>query len=199
MGCAGETAFHPARGARRALRGASQVCPVSLLPAVCGHRPDCVWRNRTSPTASVLSARPQLFIALSDAQFKIHGPNFSKRTMGTWPSFPKNEGLQFFCPKAKLCLGVEAHHCGLNLLAHAFVGFLQRSFRSERFTGVVKEAIVLGRFSGGWGLWSLFTWVWWPHEVTTATSAWNVWLGSPSGVVLPRSELVLQVVGFSDF
>ena len=147
MGCAGETAFHPARGARRALRGASQVCPVSLLPAVCGHRPDCVWRNRTSPTASVLSARPQLFIALSDAQFKIHGPNFSKRTMGTWPSFPKNEGLQFFCPKAKLCLGVEAHHCGLNLLAHAFVGFLQRSFRSESGSHEYLGGVV----APGWG------------------------------------------------
>lgn len=153
MGCAGETAFHPAHGGQRALRGTSQVCLVSLFPAACGHRPDSGWRNRTSPAASLLSARPQLFVALSDAQFKMHGPNFSKRTMGTWPSFPKNEGLQFFCPKTKLCLGVEAHHCGLNLPVHAFVGFLQRSFRSERGPRELSGGVVAPGW--GWGASSL--------------------------------------------
>ena len=151
---------------------------MSLFPAACGHRPDCGWRNRTSPAASVPSARPQLFIALSDAQFKMHGPNFSKRTTGTWPSFPKNEGLQFFGPKAKLCLGVEAHHCGLNLPVHAFVGFLQRSFRSERGPHELSGGVV----APGWGWGALFTQMQSSHRVSPATSGCNGWLGSPSSV-----------------
>ena len=58
------SAFHPTPCAQGAQRGTSRVRLVSLLPDVCDHRSVCRWRSRTSPTASVLSAHPQQFIAL---------------------------------------------------------------------------------------------------------------------------------------
>lgn len=124
------SAFHPAPpSCSRGAEGRRSGRLVSLLSDVCDHRPVCGWRSRTSPTASVLSAHPQRFIALSDPQFKIHGPNVSKRALGTWQSVPKNEGLWFFAI-GKRVLWCQGSRCSLNLPAHAFVDFLRRSTTS---------------------------------------------------------------------
>jgi len=65
-------------------------------------------------------------------------------------NFQKHERVKvsrFAC--GQICPDVQLHWPGLNVFGQGLVVFWKRSFRSERFTGVVKEAIVIDHFSRG--------------------------------------------------
>lgn len=58
-------------------------------------------------------------------QFKIHGPNISKRMMVTCQVFLKMKHLCFCL--ARVCPDVEAHYWGPSIPSHTFVVFRKRS------------------------------------------------------------------------
>ena len=101
-------------------------------------------------------------------------------------------------PIGYMCPNVEAHCQGLNIPYHTFVVFCKRSLRSERFSWLVKgfhcPRLFLQRL--GLGASSL---TWCNHRVTLATSGWNGWLGSPSGVHSPYGWIGLAGCHFSRF
>lgn len=122
---------------------------LSLFPADFRRHHSPVQRSRLSPQPSL-----RMFGCYQASVLNVHfdemKPSFlnfwKKKTLDTFRNMKRNIS-RFAC--GQVCLDVQLHWPGLNVSGQALVVFWKRSFRSESFTRVVKEAIVIGRFSGG--------------------------------------------------